>query len=126
MRNHWYFVPTSIFFFIGVLGFADDSVRKITLETKKIDGAVRWIPEKIETYPGEKLNITVKHDLDEGFDFHGLFIPALKVTKKIDRHKPETVLVTVPRDLKPGEYKVGCHFHEKHIAATLIVKLAPK
>ena len=61
--------------------------KAITLETKKIDGAVHWVPEKIEVCPGDKLTITAKHELEGGFDFHGLFIPALKVSKQVDRNK---------------------------------------
>lgn len=106
----------------GVAYSADDKAHEITIETKKIGDAVHWQPEKIEVCPGEKLKLTVRHDLEGGFDFHGLFIPALKIQEKVDRKKPVTIEKTVPSDLKPGEYKVGCHFHEKHVPATLVVK----
>ncbi len=98
--------------------------REIVIETKKIGEKVHWSPEKIEVLPGEKIKIVAKHDLEGGFDFHGLFIPEIKVAEKVDRHKPMTKEVTIPKDMKPGEYKVGCHFHSAHVPATLVVKAA--
>lgn len=98
------------------------SAREILLQTQSIDGAVHWVPQKVEVTAGEKIKFTVKHDLEGGFDFHGFFIPVLKVSKQVNRHKPLIVEVTVPKDLKAGEYPIGCQFHPKHVAATLIVK----
>ncbi len=98
--------------------------RTITIETKKIGDKVHWNPEKIEVVQGETVTIVAKHDLEGGFDFHGLFIPEIKVTEKVDRHKPMTKEVTIAKDMKPGEYKVGCHFHSAHVPAVLVVKAA--
>jgi hypothetical protein len=104
--------------------FAAAGVREITLETKKINEAVHWTPEKIEVTAGEKIKFTVKHDLEGGFDFHGFFIPVLNVTEQVNRHQPKIVEVTIPSSLKPGEYPIGCQFHPKHVRATLVVKEA--
>jgi plastocyanin len=104
--------------------FAASAAREITLETKKINEAVHWTPEKIEVVPGEKIKFTVKHDLEGGFDFHGFFIPVLNVSEQVNRHQPKVVEVTIPNSLKPGEYPIGCQFHPKHVKATLVVKEA--
>jgi len=101
---------------------ADTLPREITLETKKVGEVVHWWPEKVVVHPGETIRILAKHDLEGGFEFHGLLIPALKITEKVDRHKPFTMTVKVPADLKVGEYKVGCQFHPGHVAATLVVQ----
>lgn len=103
---------------VGSTSFA----KEITLQTKKINDAVHWTPETIEVTPGETIHFTVKHDLEGGFDFHGLYIPVLKISKQVTRHKPETFEVKIPKDLKPGEYQVGCQFHPKHVPAKLLVK----
>ena len=95
--------------------------REITLETKKINDAVHWTPERIEVTAGESIKLTAKHDLDGGFDFHGLFIPVLKISKQVDRHKPLSFELSIPTDLKAGDYPIGCHFHSKHVGAHLIV-----
>ncbi|MBM4304444.1 MAG: hypothetical protein FJ112_08965 [Deltaproteobacteria bacterium] len=95
--------------------------REIVLETKKIDGAVHWTPEKVEVTPGEKIKFVVKHELEGGFDFHGFFIPILNVTEQVNRSEPKIVEVTLPKSLKPGDYPIGCQFHPKHVRATLVV-----
>jgi plastocyanin len=102
--------------------FAAAQAREITLETKKINEAVHWTPEKIEVTQGEKIKFVIKHDLEGGFDFHGFFIPALNVSEQVNRHQPKTIEVTIPKDLKVGEYPIGCQFHPKHVRAILIVK----
>lgn len=100
--------------------------RVIKMETQKIDGAVHWVPEKVEVKPGEKVTFALDHKLEGGFDFHGFFIPELKVAKQVDRNpgdkKPTEIEVSIPKSMKPGEYKIGCHFHPAHVAATLVVK----
>ena len=107
---------------MALTSFGADTARVIQMETKKIDGAVHWFPEKVEVKPGEKVKFVVQHNLDGGFDFHGFFIPELKITKQVDRKKVTEVETTVPKDMKEGEYKIGCHFHPAHVAATLVVK----
>ena len=68
------------------------------------------------------IKFIVKHDLEGGFDFHGFFIPVLNVTEQVTRHEPKIVEVMVPKNLKAGEYPIGCQFHPKHVKATLVVK----
>ena len=114
---------------LGVIAstlFATATPREVTLETKKINEAVHWTPEKVEVTAGETVKFVIKHELEGGFDFHGFFIPALKVTEQVERNKPKTIEVKIPGSLKPGEYPIGCQFHPKHVAATLIVKPATK
>ena len=98
--------------------------REIVVETKKIGEKVHWSPERIEVTAGEKIKIVAKHDLEGGFDYHGLFIPEIKVSEKVDRHKPVTKEVQIPKEMKAGEYKVGCQFHPAHVPAVLVVKAA--
>ena len=104
---------------IGVAG-----AREVVIETKKIDNATHWVPEKIEVKPGETIHLVVKHDMEGGFDFHGFHVPMLKVTQKVDRHKAFTTDVTIPKTVKPGEYKIECHFHNTHKPAVFVVKAA--
>ena len=109
----------SLLAFTTISGFS--ATREIELHTEKVGDVVHWMPGKIEVSPGETVKITAKHDLEGGFDFHGLNIPVLKVQQKVDRHKPMTVEVTVPKTLKPGDYEITCHFHPKHAGALLNV-----
>jgi len=105
---------------VGLLGFAAD--REVVIETRKIGDAVHWVPEKVEVKQGEQIKFVIKHDLEGGFDFHGFFIPQLKIQKQVNRHRAEEISVKIPESLKPGDYPIGCHFHPKHVAATLVVK----
>lgn len=100
------------------------AVKEITLETKKVGGAIHWSPEKVEVTQGETVKFTVKHDVEGGFDFHGFYIPALKISEQVNRHKPLTLEVKIPSDMKLGEHPIGCQFHPKHVPAKLIVKPA--
>ncbi len=103
------------------------SSREIQLHTEKVGDVMHWMPAKIEVTPGETVRIVAKHDLEGGFDFHGLNIPVLKVQAKVDRHKPFTQEVTIPKTLKPGDYEITCHFHPAHAGAILnVVVTAPK
>lgn len=112
--------------FAFLIGFTSmtcaGEAREINLEVKKVGDKTHWVPEKIEVTPGETIKITAKHDLQGGFDFHGLLIPALKITTQVNRGKPFKTEVTVPEDLKAGEYKVACQFHPAHVGSTLVVK----
>lgn len=101
---------------------AADSAREIKIKTDKKGEIVHWMPEKIEVTAGEKVKLVATHELEGGFDFHGLFIPELKISETVNRNKVTTVEKTIPADMKPGEYKVGCQFHPKHAPATLVVK----
>ena len=124
MKKHLLIILALVFTFKSLLLWG--AVTEVTLETKKIKDAVHWIPEIIEVTQGDQLKIIAKHELEGGFDFHGLFIPVLKISKQVNRHKLTKVEVTIPADLKPGEYPIGCQFHPKHVAAKLIVKAAEK
>lgn len=115
----------TLFSFLSSLAMAATPAREITISTEKKDDGVHWSPEMIEVTQGEKVKITAKHELEGGFDFHGLFIPELKISEKVERNKPTVVERTIPKTLKAGKYKIGCQFHEKHVAATLVVN-APK
>jgi len=111
-----------VFLILGLVGISQGAAREITIQTEKINDAVHWVPQKVEVTQGEEIKFTVKHDLEGGFDFHGFFVPQLKIQKQVNRHKTEELTVTIPKDMKPGEYPIGCHFHPKHVAATLVVK----
>jgi hypothetical protein len=105
---------------ISTMAFA--AAKEITLETKKVGDAVHWSPEKVEVTQGDTVKFTVKHDLEGGFDFHGFYIPALKVSEQVTRHKPLVKEVKIPADMKPADYPIGCQFHPKHVPAKLVVK----
>ena len=102
--------------------FANEAPREIVLETQKINDAVHWMPETIEVTRGEKIKFIVKHELQGGFDFHGFFIPVLKISEQVNRNEPKIVEVAIPKDLKTGKHPIGCQFHPKHVKATLVVK----
>jgi len=95
--------------------------REIVIQTQKVGESVHWMPEKVEVAPGEEIKFVVKHDLEGGFDFHGFFVPQLKIQKQVNRHNSEEITVKIPKNMKPGDYPIGCHFHPKHVAATLVV-----
>lgn len=109
-------------FFLGIVTLSYGAPREIIMQTEKINDAVHWVPQKVEVTPGEQIKFVIKHDLEGGFDFHGFFVPQLKIQKQINRHKSEEITVSIPNSMKPGEYPIGCHFHPKHVAATLVVK----
>jgi len=109
--------------FLSLLStFALATVREIEIRTEKIGEAIHWAPAKVPVKTGEKVKFLVKHDVEGGFDFHGFFIPVLKIAKQVDRHKPLEMEVQIPKDLKPGQYDIGCQFHPKHVAAKLVVE----
>jgi len=100
--------------------------RLIELYTKKLDdNKTHWMPKEIKVKAGEKIKIVAKHELDGGYDFHGLYVPELKISTEVHRHKPVTIEKDVPLDLD-GKYKIQCHLHSTHEPATLIVEGAKK
>jgi len=109
---------------VSSLALAATPPREINIQTEKKDDGIHWSPETIEVTQGEAVKIIAKHEVPGGFDFHGLFIPELKISVKVDRTGPTVVDKVIPKDMKPGKYKIGCQFHEKHVAATLVVKEA--
>ena len=106
--------------FVSLLSSAADAARVIELKTEKKGEVMHWMPEQIEVKAGEKIKIVAKHDLEGGFDFHGLSLPELKISESVQRHVPLTIERTI--SLKPDKYKIGCQFHPKHEPVTLIVK----
>ncbi|MBI1860132.1 MAG: cupredoxin domain-containing protein [Deltaproteobacteria bacterium] len=101
--------------------------RVVELKTEKVGEVIHWMPEKVEVTQGEKVRFRATHELEGGFDFHGLNIPVLKIAGQVNRNTPfEPAPVTIPKSLKPGEYPIGCQFHPKHAAATLVVKVKAK
>lgn len=106
------------------MGETPNEARVIELKTEKIADAVHWMPTEVEVNQGEKVKFVAKHELEGGFDFHGLLIGPLKVSEQVHRHKTtQTKVITVPTSMKPGKYPIGCQFHPKHVPATLIVKV---
>jgi plastocyanin len=104
------------------VAFADGKAREINVKTEKVGEAVHWMPEKIEVKPGEKIHFKIEHKLDGGFNFHGFSINALKIVQTVNRNTPTEVDVTIPADMKPGEYDITCQYHPKHVSAKLIGK----
>jgi plastocyanin len=104
--------------FCATASFAAE--KTIELHIEKKDGAIHWEPAKVEAKAGEKIKIVAKHDA-EGSDVHGLLIPELKINELVYRGKPLTLEREVPKTLNPGEYKVGCQLHPKHVPATLVI-----
>lgn len=118
---------STVALFITTQLFAvDTGCREINLHTEKVGEALHWMPNRVEVTQGEKVRFIVKHDLEGGFDFHGFYIPALKISQQVNRHKPLSLEVTIPSDIKVGEHRIGCQFHPKHVGATLVVKAATK
>lgn len=96
--------------------------REIEIRAEKVGEVVHWMPEKVEVVPGETVVFVFKHELEGGFDFHGIAIDPLQIKDKVYRHKPLKVERQIPLTLKPGEYPIKCQFHPKHASATLVVK----
>jgi plastocyanin len=111
-------------FSAAVVQAKDAAPRVVELHAEMINGAVHWMPAKVEVTQGETVKFVVKHDLKEGFAFHGFSIPALKVTKQVNRGTPLNWEGKV--DLAPGEYPIQCQFHPKHVGGQLVVKAAKK
>ena len=93
----------------------------VSLKVEKVGEVIHWNPESFEVSPGDKLVLHAENSLVGGADFHGLFIPQLKISEKVDRNKPVTIKRNVPKSLKPGVYSVSCQFHPKHVPARLVV-----
>jgi plastocyanin len=119
--KHFAFLSLLLGCFSLVAGAAA-APKEIDLHTEKKDGVISWQPDTIEVTPGEKIKIVAKNDLEGGADFHGLIIPELKVNETVNRGKTVTVVRTIPKNMKPGEYKIACQFHPKHVPAKLVVK----
>lgn len=110
------------FMFVILSSLGAAAPREIVISTEKIGEAVHWVPQRVEVSPGEEIKFVIKHELEGGFDFHGFFVPQLKIQKQVNRNKAEELTVKIPKKMKPGEYPIGCHFHPKHVPATLVVK----
>ncbi len=110
------------------IGLSATRMIPLRTEKKKTEKgeAVHWTPSPIEVFAGETVKFVVKHELKGGFDFHGFFIPVLRIAEQVTRNKTFEKEVNIPASLNPGEYEIGCQFHPSHVAAKLIVKEAPK
>jgi hypothetical protein len=75
-----------------------------------------------EVVQGETVLFVFNHEIEGGFDFHGISIAPLEIKDRVYRHKPLKVEKQIPPTLKPGEYEIGCQYHPKHAPAKLIVK----
>lgn len=106
-----------------VVALPGAEVKVVKLHTEKgADGNIHWMPATVEINPGEKIKFVVTHATPGGFDFHGFKIPVLGIEKQVNRGKDLVVDVSVPADVKAGEYEIGCQFHPKHQPAKLLVK----
>ncbi|MEO5667001.1 MAG: cupredoxin domain-containing protein, partial [Bdellovibrionota bacterium] len=85
--------------------------REVVMKVESIDGKTHWEPERVEAVQGESFKLKFEHNLAAGFPFHGIEIPVLGITKQVNRGQPVEVDVTIPADLKPGEYPIRCQFH---------------
>ena len=115
LKNFLFSVWALSFFSFSAFG----APRVIELKTEMVNGAVHWMPEKVEVKQGEKVTFLVKHEVTGGFNLHGFSIPALKIAKQVDRSKP--LEVTAEITVAPGDYDIGCQFHPKHVGAKLHV-----
>jgi hypothetical protein len=104
---------------------AHSEARVVELKAEAVAGKTHWLPERIEVVQGETFKLDMKHDLPEGFAFHGVEISAVGLRQQVNRGEHVSVEVKVPADLKPGEYPIRCHFHPGHVGATLVVAGAP-
>jgi hypothetical protein len=110
-----------------VASYSLGAARVITLTVEKgADGKTHWMPERVEVSQGETVTIVAKYPPPKGaFEFHGLFIPKLNIKEEVYfGKKPVEVTRTIPKDMKPGEYKIECHVHDTHVPAILVVKEA--
>lgn len=98
------------------------ATQSVSIETKKIGDAVHWVSAApIVLHPGDEIELTANHKLEGGFEFHGLSIPSLNVTEQVNRNHAKVVKITVPKDMKAGEYDIGCQFHPKHVSMKFTV-----
>lgn len=101
------------------------ATKSVSIETKKIGDAVHWVSaEPIVLHAGDEVELTANHNLEGGFEFHGLSIPSLQIADQVNRKKPKVVKISVPKDMKPGEYDIGCQFHPKHVGMKFTVAAA--
>ena len=111
---------------LGSVLIADaQGVREVEIHAEKVGDVIHWMPEKVEVVQGETVLFVFNHELEGGFDFHGIDIEELGIKGRVYRHKPLKVEKQSPLTLKPGEYEIGCQYHPKHAPATLVVKEKP-
>ena len=111
---------------LGSGAIADaQGVREVQVHAEKVGEVFHWMPEKVDVVQGETVLFVFNHDLEGGFDFHGILIDELQIKGRVYRHKPLKVERQIPLTLKPGEYEIGCQYHPKHEPSKLIVKEKP-
>lgn len=94
---------------------------RIEIHTEKVNGAVHWMPAKITVKAGKDYLLVAKHQLEGGFDFHGLLMKDFDIQAQVNRNKDFTTVISIPAD-KKGKFVIGCHFHPAHKSAELIVE----
>ena len=97
-------------------------VKEVNLHVEKVGEIIHWLPDTIEVTRGEKVKFVLTNNFEGPIDVHGFSIPILKLLDQVKRGTPKTIEVTIPADLKPGEYPIICQIHPKHAQSKLIVK----
>ncbi len=98
-----------------------ETLERIEVHTELIDGATHWAPKTITVKAGKKYLVVAKHEIEGGFDFHGLQIQEFGVLAQVNRNKEFTQEIDIPAD-KKGSFTIGCQFHPAHKSAQLIVE----
>ncbi len=97
------------------------NLERIEIHTEKVNGAVHWMPATIRVKAGKDYLLVAKHELEGGFDFHGLFMKDFDVQVQVNRKKAYSRVLSIPKE-KTGSFVIGCHFHPAHNPALLIVE----
>ena len=97
------------------------ALERIEIHTESINGATHWMPKTVTVKAGHKYLLVAKHQLEGGFDFHGLTIKDFGVAAQVNRNQEFTQEIDIPAD-KKGKYTIGCQFHPKHQSAELVVE----
>lgn len=105
----------------GLIADAQGS-REVEIRAEQVGAVIYWMPETVEVVQGETVVFVFSHELEGGFNFHGIDIEPLGIKVRVNRHKTLKVEKQIPLTLKPGEYEIWCQYHPKHVPTKLIVK----
>jgi plastocyanin len=105
----------------GLIADAQGS-REVEIRAEQVGEVIHWMPETVEVVQGETVVFVFIHELEGGFNYHGIAIEALGIKGRVYRHKTLKVEKQIPLTLKPGEYEIWCQYHPKHVPTKLIVK----
>ncbi|MEZ4815724.1 MAG: hypothetical protein R3A80_11035 [Bdellovibrionota bacterium] len=97
------------------------ALERIEFHTESVNGALHWMPESITVKAGQKYLLVAKHELEGGFDFHGLQIKDLGIQAQVNRNVEFSQEVEIPADQKEP-IVVGCQFHPKHQSAQILIE----